>query len=163
MLIIVGGSAGSGKSTVGQELANYLNCSFIDADDLHPAANIEKMSHGIPLTDDDRWGWLEVVGRKGGDAAARSGTAVVACSALSKAHRDKIRASCAVPVLIVMLNISRPELERRISSRKNHFMKADMLDSQLATLQLPDETENAIVVDEHVSLENIEDKVKQKI
>lgn len=163
MLIIVGGSAGSGKSTVGYNLANYLECPFIDGDDLHPAANIEKMAHGIPLTDDDRWGWLEAVGRQGSAAAKQSGTAVVACSALSKAHRDKIRASSSVPVRIVMLNISRPELERRIRSRKNHFMKADMLDSQLATLQVPDHTENAIVVDEHVSLQDIEAMVKQRI
>lgn len=148
---------------MGTLLATHLQCPFVDADDLHPKENIDKMSSGIPLTDDDRWGWLKSVARAGSEAAKENGCAVAACSALSEAHRDCLRANATEPVLFVILNISRPELTRRITQRQHHFMKVNLLDSQLAALQVPSAAEGAIVVDETVSVDDILAKVEKRL
>lgn len=126
------GVSGSGKSTVGEALAERLELPFTDADDLHPAANVDKMSAGQPLTDDDRWPWLAVVGQTLA-LAAHSGL-VVACSALKRSYRDAIRRE-APSVLFVHLTGSRELLTQRIGRRENHFMPASLLDSQLADLE----------------------------
>jgi gluconokinase len=131
-LLVVMGVSGSGKSTVGSALAAELRVPFVDADDLHPLANVEKMASGIPLTDDDRWPWLRLVGERLAGAGATG--MVVACSALKRSYRDAIRAE-APGVRFVFLDASRALLEARVANRPTHFMPASLLDSQLAALE----------------------------
>ncbi len=134
------GVSGSGKTTVGQSLAVALDLRFSDADDLHPQANLDKMAHGIPLTDADREPWLDAVG----DALA-DGPVVVACSALRRVYRDRLRA--ADPDLrLVYLHGTRELLAERMGHR-DHFMPVALLDSQLATLEEPDADELALRYD----------------
>jgi carbohydrate kinase (thermoresistant glucokinase family) len=130
--LVVAGVSGSGKSTVGLALANRLSVPFVDADDLHPRSNVEKMAAGQPLTDEDRWPWLRVVGET--IAAASSTGIVVACSALRRVYRERI-AESAPEVRFIVLDGSRALLEERIGARVGHFMPAALLDSQLATLE----------------------------
>jgi len=141
--IVVMGVSGSGKSTVGARLAEKLGLPFLDADDLHPITNVDKMSAGIPLTDDDRWPWLATVGQA---MAAASGTGiVVACSALKRSYRDAIRAE-APHALVVHLDGSRDVLAARLAGRENHFMPPALLDSQLEALEPLGEGERGIVI-----------------
>lgn len=137
------GVSGSGKSTVGELLAERLDVPFTDADDLHPITNVDKMSKGIPLDDDDRWPWLAVVGQTLAQAT-RSGL-IVACSALRKSYRDAIRRE-APGTSFVHLTGSRDLLASRLGKRESHFMPASLLDSQLDALE-PLAPEEGITVD----------------
>lgn len=123
------GPSGSGKSLVGAALAAHIRARFVDGDDLHPAANVAKMAAGIPLTDADREPWLDVVGT----VLARDSRLVVACSALRRAYRDRIRAA-APDTVFVELVVPAGELVQRMS-RRDHFMPPALLDSQLAALE----------------------------
>jgi carbohydrate kinase (thermoresistant glucokinase family) len=124
------GVSGAGKSTFGAALASLLERCFLDADDLHPAANKRKMAAGIPLDDADRAPWLAIVAASARDAAP----VVVACSALKRGYREAIR-SDAPGAFFVELVVPREELERRLAQRTHEFMSPALLDSQLATLQ----------------------------
>ena len=146
-LIVVMGVSGCGKSSVGAALAARLNKPFLDADDYHPAANVEKMSRGLPLNDDDRWPWLDRLATVMHDEADKVGATVSACSALRRTYRDRLVASAGEPVLFVHLNGSRAQIAERLASRKNHFMPAELLNSQFATLEPPTADENVLVVD----------------
>ena len=133
-LVVVMGVSGSGKSTVGAALADALGVPFTDSDGLHPAANVAKMTQGIPLTDADREPWLDAVGAR---LAEHTGTGlVVACSALRRAYRDRLR-SHAPDVVFVHLHGEREVIARRQATRPGHFMPASLLDSQFATLEPP--------------------------
>ena len=140
---MVMGVAGSGKTVVGSALAARLGFPFHDADGFHPAANVAKMSSGVPLDDDDRWPWLDAIA-----AAIREapGGIVVACSALKRAYRQRILAGAGRTVTFVHLDGDRATLASRLGGRKGHFMPASLLDSQLATLEPPAPDEGAIVV-----------------
>lgn len=140
-LIVVMGPSGSGKTAVGSALAVDFAVDFVDADDLHPAANVAKMEAGIPLDDDDRMPWLDVVGAQ----LAASNGLVVACSALARRYRDRIRRA-APEVRFVELLVSRDELDRRMRSRQ-HFMPPALLQSQLATLEHLDADEPGVAVE----------------
>lgn len=139
--IVVMGPSGSGKSVVGAVLATRLDLPFVDADDLHPDANVAKMAAGTPLTDEDRWPWLDIVAETLREAA---GGAVVACSALARRYRDRIRAG-APDAVFVELEVTPEELARRMSSRE-HFMPASLLASQLAALEPLGDDERGVVV-----------------
>ena len=143
MIVIVMGVSGSGKTTVGELLAERLGCGFSDADDFHPAANVDKMRAGIPLTDDDRWPWLDAVG--GAFVAAADTGLGMACSALRRVYRDRIR-SVSPDAVFVHLTGSRELLTSRASARTDHFMPASLLESQLATLEELDTDEAGIDV-----------------
>lgn len=131
--IVVMGVSGSGKTSVGCALAARLRIGFVDADDLHPAANVEKMRAGQPLTDDDRWPWLDRVGQ----TLAEEAPVIVACSALKRSYRDRIRAACGAPVGFIHLSGSRDEIAARMAGRTDHYMPISLLDSQFATLEAP--------------------------
>jgi gluconokinase len=139
------GVSGSGKTTVGTRIAKRLGAVFADGDDLHPQANIMKMSAGIPLTDDDREPWL----RRCADWLAvqqdEGLPAVLACSALKRSYRDVLR-EAAPDLRIVYLDGSRELLASRLSHRPGHFFNPRLLDSQLADLQPPGAAEGAIVI-----------------
>jgi carbohydrate kinase (thermoresistant glucokinase family) len=130
MKIVVMGVSGCGKSSVGEALAIKLNGNFVDGDDLHPEKNREKMASGIPLNDDDRWPWLEEVGK----TLKNQSNVVVACSALKRAYREKIR-EFEPQTRFVHLHGTRELLENRINSRADHFMPSSLLDSQISTLE----------------------------
>lgn len=132
------GVAGCGKTTIGQLLAQKLAWRFDDADDFHPAENVAKMSAGQPLNDDDRAPWLKAIGDHIADCLTREVGAIVTCSALKKVYRDVILVD-PVRVKMVHLHGSRELLWKRIGGREGHFMKPAMLDSQLATLEIPEE------------------------
>jgi gluconokinase len=135
------GVAGSGKSTVGVLLAARLGVPFVDGDALHPASNVAKMAAGIPLDDADRAPWLDAVG-----ARLAQGRVVVACSALRRAYRDRLR-DAAPAAQFVLLHGTRALLASRLTARVDHFMPAVLLDSQLATLELPTPGEGVRVYD----------------
>jgi gluconokinase len=141
-VVIVVGVSGSGKTTVGQTLAGRLGWSFAEADDFHPAENVAKMTAGTPLTDEDRWPWLERI-RDWIDA--NPGNAVVTCSALRRSYRDILRAASA-RFRFLHLHGSVEELSRRLSARTDHFMSVTMLNSQLATLEPLGSEEDGVVV-----------------
>jgi gluconokinase len=144
-IAVVMGVAGSGKSTVGRHLAAALGWTFAEGDDFHPPANVAKMAAGTPLTDADRWPWLDAIGRWMAAEAAESRSAVVSCSALKRIYRDRLR--MAWPALrVVYLRVEREELHRRLAVRLEHFFPARLLDSQLQDLEPPQADEHAIVV-----------------
>ncbi|WP_062464184.1 gluconokinase [Demequina soli] len=132
-LIVVMGPTACGKSTVGAALAEALGVPFVDGDGLHPDANVAKMAAGIPLDDDDRWPWLDRVGSTLDDARAGRGV-VVACSALKRAYRDRIRAA-APGASFLELVLTAEEAARRSASRTDHFMPASLVASQFAALE----------------------------
>lgn len=137
------GVSASGKSSVGRALADRLGVAFADADDLHPAANVAKMSVGIPLVDEDRWPWLDLTAARLGE---EPGGMVIACSALRRVYRDRIVAS--VPdVVFVHLTGSVELLAQRANERIGHFMPAALLTSQLETLEDLDDDESGFTLD----------------
>lgn len=142
--VIVMGVSGAGKTTIGQALARRLSWPFLDADDLHSAANVAKMKRGEPLTDADRGPWLDAVQAHIADALGRSTSIVVACSALRHAYRDHL-AGGDTRVLFVHLDAPHDVLAARLASRRGHFAAPSLLDSQLASLEPPGD--DAVVVD----------------
>jgi gluconokinase len=135
MIVVLMGVSGSGKSTVGAALAAKLGWPLVDADDLHPAANVEKMRNGIPLTDDDRWPWLDRIVEVLRDVTARAGNAILACSALRQRYRDRI--AQAGDVRFVHLTGSPDVIAARLAARRHRYMPASLLASQIATLEAP--------------------------
>ena len=135
MIVVLMGVCGSGKTKVGRALAREIGWPFLDADDFHPEANVAKMAAGVPLTDDDRWPWLDRLVSETAAIGARGGHAVLACSALKQAYRDRL--ARAGNVRFVYLKGDRAAIEPRVASRKSHYMPASLLASQFATLEEP--------------------------
>jgi carbohydrate kinase (thermoresistant glucokinase family) len=143
--VVVMGVSGSGKSTIASMLAQRLHWIYEDADWFHPQSNIEKMHHGEPLNDQDRWPWLRAIADWIDATRRAGGHGVVACSALKRAYRD-ILIGDRRDVRLVFLKGDRDLIARRIAARADHFMPTTLLESQFATLQEPDPDEHAIVV-----------------
>jgi gluconokinase len=145
VVIIVMGAAGAGKTTIGRALAAELGWPFIEGDDRHPAANVEKIRAGQPLTDADRAPWLAALHATIARAVDRREPLVMACSALKRRYREILRGNCR-GVRFVFLNAARSELASRLTSRAGHFAGVSILDSQLATLEEPS-AEEALTID----------------
>ncbi|MBL8583251.1 MAG: gluconokinase [Rhizobiaceae bacterium] len=146
LALVVMGVAGSGKTTVGEALAQALGAYYIEGDRLQPPENVARMASGVPLTDEHRRGWLDAVGREVAAAAARGENAVAACSALKHAYRDRLRALCPA-IRFLYLDVDPATAEKRVGSRRGHFMPASLVDSQFADLEPPTPDENALRLD----------------
>jgi gluconokinase len=144
--VIVMGVTGCGKTTIGALLAGRSGATFLDGDDYHPPENVAKMSSGIPLTDADRWPWLDRLGAVIEDTVATQGRAVLACSALRRVYRDRLVAACAEPPMFIHLAGARDLIHGRMAARREHYMPTALLDSQIATLESVGPDENAIEV-----------------
>jgi carbohydrate kinase (thermoresistant glucokinase family) len=161
MVLVIMGVSGAGKTTIGQSLARAAGWRFVDADDLHSPANVAKMARGEALTDADRGPWLRAVAAVMRDALARGQTLVVACSALKRAYRETL-AGGDRRVVFVYLRAPHEALAARLASRTDHFAKADLLESQLATLEEPG-PDDAIIVDAARPPEVIVDAVRERL
>jgi gluconokinase len=153
--IVVMGVSGSGKSTVGAALAQRLGVPFADADDLHPPANIAKMTAGHPLDDNDRYPWLEAIGEW---LAEHCDGGVMSCSALKRKYRDQLRRHCR-QVMFVHLSGSPDVIARRQASRPGHFMPATLLASQFATLEPLQPDEHGITIDVDQPIDSLVDAI----
>jgi carbohydrate kinase (thermoresistant glucokinase family) len=162
-IIVVMGVASSGKSVVGKALSRKLHAPFLDGDGFHPPANKEKMRSGIPLSDADRWPWLENLSLALHEAAQGKGVAVGACSALKRTYRDFMTEKAGEPILFVHLDGPREVIQARIAAREHEFMPASLLDSQLATLERPTPDENAITLSIADPVETIATKAAKAV
>lgn len=159
--VIVMGVSGCGKSSVGAAIAERLDLPFIEGDVLHPRANVEKMSRGEPLNDDDRWPWLEEIGTRMADALDANAGIVVSCSSLKRIYRDRLRDATGNRLTFVYLDGSRELLTGRMGARTGHFMPLSLLDSQLATLEVPTGEPGVVTVSIDQSVDAIvEDALK---
>lgn len=146
-LYVIMGVCGAGKSLIGAELARALDVEFVEGDALHPPENVRRMAAGIPLTDDDRHGWLLAIAARLREAKRAGAGLVISCSALKRRYRDLLRSAGDPDVRFVYLAGSRALLAERMANRRGHFMPPALLDSQLAILEEPSPDERAWVCD----------------
>jgi gluconokinase len=158
VIVLLMGVAGSGKTTVGRALATEMGWDFADADDCHPAANVEKMRNGIPLTDEDRKPWLERLQALIIEWISAGKNVVLACSALKHSYRDEL--IVGPEVRVVYLKGDRQLIRARLLARHAHYMKESMLDSQLADLEEP---RDAIVVNADAAVADIVTAIKKRL
>lgn len=137
MIVVLMGVSGSGKTTIAKILAKQLGWTFVEADDYHPAANVEKMHRGEPLTDDDRRPWLDALRRRIDEACERGENVVLACSALKHAYQEYLERDEPGCVQYVYLHGSEDLIRQRLAARKGHFMNPSLLHSQFETLEPP--------------------------
>jgi gluconokinase len=156
--LCVMGVSGAGKTLVGTLLAGALGVAFLEGDDLHPADNVRRMAQGIPLTDDDRRGWLAGIASRLSEARRAGVGLVVSCSALKRAYRDVLR-NADPDIRFVHLTGDPALIARRLSQRAAHFMPATLLGSQLATLEPPTPEEHAWTFDLADTPESIVDEI----
>lgn len=155
LVAVIMGVSGSGKSSVGKRLASRFDAEFVEGDDLHPKANVEKMARGHPLNDDDRRPWLDKIGETLKAASGEGRSVIVSCSALKKAYRDRLRAAAGDGLIFIHLAGDYDLLDRRMKARSDHFMPASLLESQFDTLEDPAGEEGVVVV----SVEGTRDEV----
>ncbi len=160
--IVVMGVSGCGKSTVAKALAERTEGLYLDGDDFHPVSNVEKMSHSIPLTNEDRLPWLQTVGRVMRERRAPGHPVIMACSALKRMYRDRIR-EAEPEAFFVHLVATREELERRMQHRHGHFMPASLLDSQLQTLEPLASGEYGATINVHGTEHQVVDRVLEAV
>ena len=158
-IIIVCGVSGSGKSSVGQALAKHLSLTYLEADDFHPSKNVDKMSQGIPLNDEDRWPWLRALSRNIRETSKRHRGVIASCSALKRIYRGYIQEQIKQPILFVFLDGDRETLYERMQARCDHYMPPYLLNSQLADLERPDANEPAITLPISLSLDDLVDEI----
>ena len=153
--VILMGVAGSGKTAVGEKVAEKLHWIFLDADNFHPAANIEKMKHGIPLNDDDRVPWLQRLHDELQNQLAEGHSVILACSALKESYRNMLRDHVS-PLTFVYLDVDAETIRNRLQHRTAHFFPKELLESQFAALEKP---KDAVIVDARKPLDAVVDQV----
>ncbi len=146
LAVVVMGVAGCGKTAIGEAIAELLDAEFIEGDRLHPAENVARMARGVPLTDEDRAGWLDAVGAAIASANARGRGAIAACSALKRGYRDRLRVN-APGLVFVHPVVDKETARERVAQRKGHFMPASLVDSQFAILEPLQPGESAFALD----------------
>jgi gluconokinase len=156
------GVSGSGKSTIADRLAERLRWTFEDGDRFHPASNVAKMSAGQPLTDEDRWPWLQAISDEIDRVCKAGEHAVIACSALKRAYRD-VLVHGRGDVRIVFLDGAPPLIANRLALRKDHFMPPGLLESQFKTLEPPEANENPVIVSIDAPVEAIVDDILRQL
>ncbi|MGZ5876499.1 MAG: gluconokinase [Bradyrhizobium sp.] len=156
------GVSGSGKSTIAAKLAERLSWTFEDGDRFHPASNVAKMSAGHPLTDEDRWPWLQAIADEIDRVCQLGGHAVIACSALKRAYRS-VLVHGRKDVRIVFLKGSQPLIADRLARRKGHFMPPGLLDSQFKALEPPAADEDPVTVSIDATVETIVDDIVRQL
>ena len=161
MIIVIFGVSGAGKTTVGKMLAEQLGWRFLEADDFHPAANIEKMRKGHPLTDEDRWPWLDCLRKQIEQVLSAGENAVLACSALKRAYRDRLRVSDEVK--FVFLRGDYALVEKQLRSRHGHFLNPALLRSQFADLEEAGPDEDALTIKLGRTSEELVKEIKIKL
>jgi gluconokinase len=160
--LVVMGVSGSGKSTIADRLAERLRWTFEDGDRFHPASNVAKMSAGQPLTDEDRWPWLQAISDEIDRVCKAGEHAVIACSALKRAYRD-VLVHGRGDVRIVFLDGAPPLIANRLALRKDHFMPPGLLESQFKTLEPPEANENPVIVSIDAPVEAIVDDILRQL
>jgi gluconokinase len=160
--LVVMGVSGSGKSTIADRLAARLAWTYEDGDRFHPASNVAKMSAGIPLTDEDRWPWLQAIAREIDRVCAAGEHAVIACSALKRVYRD-VLVHGRDDVRIVFLEGNQQLIADRLAQRKGHFMPPGLLDSQFKTLEPPGQDENPVTASIDAPVEAIVDDIVDQL
>jgi gluconokinase len=160
--LVVMGVSGSGKSTIADKLAERLDWTFEDGDRFHPASNVAKMSAGVPLTDEDRWPWLQAIADEIDRVCKAGQHAVIACSALKRAYRD-ILVHGRNDVRIVYLNGTQDLIASRLALRKDHFMPPGLLASQFKTLEPPDQSEHPVTVPIDAAVAAIVDDIVRQL
>jgi gluconokinase len=161
VIVVVFGVSGAGKTTVGKLLAREIGWRFIEADDFHPVANIEKMRSGRPLTDEDRWPWLERLRRQIEQSLTAGQSAVLACSALKRVYRDRLHVSDEVK--FVFLRGDYALIEKQLRNRRRHFMNPHLLQSQFDDLEEPQQGENVLTIELERTPEQIVETIKTKL
>jgi len=151
VIVMIMGVSGAGKTTLGIALARRLGWAFIECDDLHPAANIEKMRRGVPLDDADRAPWLDIVAERLRGLSHSRTSAVVACSALKGSYRRRLFSECD-DLLLVYLSARPQDTQIRLNDRRGHFMPASLLESQFEALEEPTAEESPLTLDAHAPL-----------
>jgi gluconokinase len=160
MIVVLMGVSGSGKTTIGRLLAGQLGWTYIEADDYHPASNVDKMHRGIPLNDADRAPWLDALRRQVDEACAKGDNVVLACSALKHAYQHYLERDVPGCVHYVHLRGSEDLIRQRLATRKGHFMNPALLHSQFEILEPPD---HAIQVDVSPAPEAIVAEIRAKL
>jgi len=161
VIVIIFGVSGSGKTILGKLLADELGWRFYEADDFHSGANIDKMKRGVPLTDEDRLPWLERLRELINRATAAGENAVLACSALKRAYRDRLRTN--EEVKFVFLHGDHALIEKQMRQRRGHFMDPELLRSQFGDLEEPQSDEHVLTIElGHIPQELVEE-IKGKL
>ena len=161
MIVVLFGVSGAGKTTIGKLLAEDLGWRFLEADNFHPRATIEKMRSGVPLTDEDRWPWLERLREQITLSLAAKENAVLACSALKRAYRERLLVNDDVK--FVFLRGDYALIERQLRRRRGHFMNPALLQSQFADLEEPQPDEDVLTIDLGRSPQELVDEIKAKL
>jgi len=163
LALVAMGVSGSGKTFVGTAIAKALNIPFFDGDDLHSPEARAKMTAGVPLTDEDRAPWLDRIGALLADAAAHPQGVVVACSALRRVYRDRLRAAAGPSLRFLFLKGDKAQMRARVAGRKNHYMPASLIDSQFATLESPEGEGDVVTIPTDVKLPDSLEAVIQSL